>query len=255
MPLTYWTFLIGTLALCGVPPFSGFYSKDEILAVAFEHGQFVLFGVGVGVAMLTALYMFRLVWIAFGGSARSAAVNHAQESPRIITLPLVALAIPSALAGFLGIDHYLAGYFTHGRSGEAASLLHRLVAPFAQAPLPAWAGLVAVGVGFVAAWQLYREAKTDPLPRLLGGFAQAMRERFYIDELYAKIMACTQDALAVAADWLDRWILAGTLVRGVHGTVELAGRLLRLMQTGNLQTYALVVATGVLLLLYCLIVR
>jgi len=255
MPLTYWTFLIGTLALCGVPPFSGFYSKDAILAAAFEHGQFVLFGLGVGVAMLTALYMFRLVWVAFGGSARSAAVHHAQESPRIITLPLIALAIPSALAGFFGIDHYLAGYFSHGRSAEAASWLHRLVAPFAQAPLPAWAGLVAVGVGFVAAWQLYRKAKTDPLPRLLGGFAQAMRERFYFDELYAKIIAYTQDALATVVDGLDRWILAGTLVRGVHGTVELAGRLLRLLQTGNLQTYALVVVTGVLLLLYCLIVR
>src|SRR5205823_4423690 len=119
MPVTFWTFLLGTLALCGVPPFSGFFSKDEIIAATLnpEHGSLWLFVLAVGVALLTTFYMCRLVLVAFLGPAKSQEAKHAHESPRVMTLPLVALAVPSALAGFFGIAQLYAKQLPEAHSG------------------------------------------------------------------------------------------------------------------------------------------
>src|SRR5688572_3133345 len=122
MPITYWTFFIGTLALCGVPPFSGFFSKDEILAAAAHHSV-ALFIVTVLVAVLTTFYMFRLFFVAFGGTARS---GHAHESPKVMTWPLILLAIPSLLAGVWGINNLLAQFFDG--SAHHASFLESFLA-------------------------------------------------------------------------------------------------------------------------------
>src|SRR5213075_2529325 len=105
MPVTFWTFTVATLALCGVPPSSGFFSKDEIIAATLdpEHGSRLLFILAVGVALLTTFYMSRLVLVAFLGPAKSQDVEHARESPKVMTLPLLALAVPSVFAGFFGI--------------------------------------------------------------------------------------------------------------------------------------------------------
>ena len=105
-------------------------------------------------------------------------------------------------------------------------------------------------VGFAAAYALYAKASKDPLPEMLGVFARAMRNRFYFDEIYQATVIRLHDFLAAVADWFDRWIIAGVAVRGTHGTTELAGRALRLLQTGNLQTYAFLFALGVALVLY-----
>ncbi|HCL91438.1 MAG TPA: hypothetical protein DIC50_01485 [Verrucomicrobia subdivision 3 bacterium] len=101
-----------------------------------------------------------------------------------------------------------------------------------------------------AAYGLYARAAQDPLPGMLGALGRAMRNRFYFDELYQATVIRGHDFLARVADGFDRWILAGVAVRGTHGTTELAGRALRLLQTGNLQTYALLFALGVGLILY-----
>ena len=105
-------------------------------------------------------------------------------------------------------------------------------------------------LGYGAAYALYAKAAKDPLPEKLGALARAMRNRFYFDELYQATVIRWHDFLAKAADWFDRWIIAGLGVRGTHGTTELAGRALRLLQTGNLQTYAFFFALGVALVLY-----
>ncbi len=254
MPVTFWTFLTGTLALCGVPPFSGFYSKDAILAAAHRANP-ALLALAVGVAALTTFYMFRLIFVAFTGPAKSQARDHAHESPAVMTLPLLALAVPSLLAGFWGIDRFYAMQFAPGEAVVAAGWLSQLVAPFAEAPLVASLGLGAVGAGFVAAWALYRNRVQDPLPALLGAFARWLRDRFYFDELYEKVIAMTQEALARLADLADRWLIAGLAVRGTHGSIELTGRLLRLVQTGNLQTYAFLFVAGVAVLLLCMLGR
>ena len=243
MPVTFWTFLIGTLALCGVPPLSGFFSKDEILASALrgEHGSPLLFGVAALVAVLTTFYMFRLFLVAFVGPTRSASASHAHESPAVMTVPLTLLALLSAGGGFMGIAQAYGA-----EAGEA----HGHTATLAMG-----ASFLAVAIGLASAFALYRNASQDPLPARLGTLAVALRNRLYLDELYEATAIRIQDAFATIAEWLDRWIIAGVAVRGLHGTAELTGRALRLFQTGNLQTYAVLLVLGVALLLYFLIGR
>jgi NADH-quinone oxidoreductase subunit L len=243
MPVTFWTFLLGTLALCGVPPLSGFFSKDEILAAAWGggHGSPALFGLAAVVAVLTTFYMFRLFLVAFAGERRSEAAAQAKESSAVMTGPLVVLAGLSVAGGFLGLAT------VYGRQlGEAHA---------GSATVAMVTSLIAVAVGLGLAWALYRRAAEDPLPRLLGGVASLLRHRFYLDELYEATVIRLQDTMALVADWLDRWVVAGLLVRGLHGTTELTGRALRLLQTGNLQTYAFLLVLGVAVLLYFMIGR
>jgi NADH-quinone oxidoreductase subunit L len=249
MPVTFWTFMVGTLALAGVPPFSGFYSKDSILAQAAQH-SLPLLVVGLAVAALTTFYMFRLVFVAFLGKPRSEAAGHAHESPPAMAWPLRILAFFSVIAGFIGIEQLYGTQFPAEHVEQNVSLAGKLLGPFFHARLVACAGLVAVLLGYGAAYALYAKAAKDPLPEKLGALARAMRNRFYFDELYQATVIRWHDFLAKAADWFDRWIIAGLGVRGTHGTTELAGRALRLLQTGNLQTYAFFFALGVALVLY-----
>ncbi len=228
MPITFWTFAIGTLALCGVPPLSGFYSKDSILAAAAdsEHGSIGLFLIAAFVAVLTTFYMGRLFFVAFLGKAKSESADHAHESPAVMTYPLVFLAILSVLAGVIGIDSIYGHFFGHAH--ETAGFPNNLLEPFGHAPLAAFIGLAAVGIGSVGAFMFYYNATSDKFTTMFKGLSKAMSNRFYFDELYEKLIAVSQEALARLADAIDRWIIAGLLVRGTHGTVELTGRVLRL---------------------------
>ena len=243
MGTTFWTFMAGTLALAGVWPLSGFYSKDSILAIAAERNP-ALFALGVVVAALTTFYMFRLVFVVFFGPARSEPAGHVQESPAVITWPLVVLAVFSIFGGFMGIEQRYASQLS------TAPIESGVFAPFTHAPLAASLGLLAVLVGFAAAYALYFKAASDPLPEKLGALSRAMRNRFYFDELYEATVIRLHDLLAAIAGWFDRWIIAGLAVRGTHGTTELVGRALRLLQTGSLQTYAFFFALGAACLLY-----
>jgi NADH-quinone oxidoreductase subunit L len=247
MPVTFLTFFIATAALAGVPAFSGFYSKDEILAAAL-HRSTALFGLGLLVAILTTFYMVRLLLVAFLGTSRSPAAEHAHESPAVMTVPLLALAVPSLLAGFWGIGALYGRQFGVTEPVAAAGFAG-LFAPFSHAPAAAFASLGAVIVGAVAAWRLYTSAQRDPLPEAIGALARAMRNRFYFDELYQRLIAWTQGSAATVVNGIDEWIIDGVMVRGAHGTTELVGRALRLVLTGNLQTYAFLFAVGVALVL------
>ena len=246
MPTTFWTFLVGTLALAGMWPLSGFYSKDAILARALEQPEplfrYGLFSLGVVVAALTTFYMFRLIFVVFLGAGRPGPAEHARESSAVITWPLVALAVLSALGGFLGIEQLYAKQLSTGPVDQG------IFAPFLHAPLAAGAGLLAVVVGFVAAYALYARATQDPLPVKLGGLSRAMRDRFYFDELYQLTVIPLHESLAVIAGWLDS--VLGFFVLFVRSSTDLTGRMLRLMQTGNLQTYAFLFALGVAVLLF-----
>ncbi|MBI2947430.1 MAG: NADH-quinone oxidoreductase subunit L [Verrucomicrobia bacterium] len=243
MPVTFWTFLLASLALCGLPPLSGFFSKDEIIAATVnpEHGHPALFVLAVGVALLTTFYMSRLVLVAFFGPAKSHGVDHAHESPSVMTWPLLALAVPSVAGGFFGI----AELYGH-QLGEAHSGYHVLAVV---------ASLGAVIFGFAFALGLYWNAAQDPLPEKLGALAEAARNRFYFDELYEATVIKFQEIAAAIADWFDQWIVAGLMVRGAHGATELFGRALRLVQTGNLQTYAFLFVLSAAVVLYFMIGR
>lgn len=252
LPVTYWTFTVGTLALCGVPPFSGFYSKDGILAAA--ESRPILFGLAVLVAALTAFYMGRLFFVALRGEARTSEVEHAHESPLVMVWPLRLLAVASIFAAAWGIEGALAGALGAETHPEGLGGLSALFAPFGHAPLAAFLGLFATGFGLLLAYQLYGAApKHDPLPEKLGALSDWMRDRFYFDELYAKVIGATHDLVATVANWIDRWILGGLIVRGAAGSVDLFGRVLRLAQTGNLQTYAFLAAAGLVTVLWVML--
>jgi NADH-quinone oxidoreductase subunit L len=250
LPTTFWTFLFGTVALAGVVPFSGFYSKDAILAVAAEHHAYGRFLLGVLVAVLTTFYMFRLVFVVFGSASRSDAAAHAHESPPVMLFPLRILAILSLVGGFIGIENIYGRQFHQNAPEHEPSLAAQIFAPFAHAPWSALAGLVAAAVGFAAAYNFYLNASKDPLPEKLGALSRWMRNRFYLDELYEATFIRLHDYLAALAAWIDRWLISGLAVRGTHGTTEILGRALRLVQTGNLQTYAFLFALGVAFVLY-----
>jgi NADH-quinone oxidoreductase subunit L len=286
-PITWLTFLIATLALCGIPPLSGFYSKDAIIAAA-EH-QTGLFILAVAVAGLTSFYMFRLLFVVFFGAEKHEKAAHARESPLVMTLPLVILAVLSLGGGLIGITGYLnkmpdfspkaqvvveskrpkspynraeaiaraEQILKQKRAAEMAaiqtphqSFSETLVGPFKHAPRAAWLGLVASLMGAGAAFVLYGKAKKDPLPQSLGVLSRLMRDKFCLDEIYEGVIWLTHEALAKTADWIDTWIISGLGVRGAHGTADFAGRAMRLFQTGNLQTYAFLFAAGLVILLW-----
>ena len=230
LPVTWWTFLVGTLALAGVWPLSGFFSKDAIIAQAFSRGNYGLFAVGVIVAILTSFYMFRLVLVVFFGPGKSDAAGHAHESPQVMLWPLRILATFSFIGGFIGIEYIYNLQFGAGAAERALSFGTQLVLPFAHAPVAATSGLLAAALGFLAAFALYRQAATDPLPEKLGVVSVWMRNRLYFDELYEATFIRFHDCLAAIAAWIDRWLIGGLAVRGVHGTTELIGRALRLFK-------------------------
>ena len=252
MPVTFWTFMVGTLALAGVWPLSGFFSKDAILAAA-QHHNMPLFILAVGVAGLTTFYMFRLVFVAFFGPAKSHGVDHAHESPGVMVWPLRILAIMSIAGGIIGIEGLFARVFSPTFGEVQHSFLAQLFYPFQHAPVAACSGLAAFAIGLFAAWKLYWNAKDDVFATKFSGLSKLMSNRFYFDEIYEATVIRIHDAIAAISDWIDRWIVEGLCIGLVRGGTDLTGRALRLAQTGNLQTYAFLFVLGVAVVLWFVI--
>lgn len=226
MPITFLTFLIGTLALIGVPFLSGFYSKDAILVAAYHHNAPV-FWIGIVTAFLTAYYMTRLGVIVFFGKPLSDHAKKAQESPLVMTLPLIFLAILSVIAGY----GWFIGRFLHIEHGHVPAIV--LISAFT-------ALISGVALGII----LYRGKEKDPIVIPL------LRNKFYIDELYSWIIRNVQGTICATADFFDRWILDAVIIRGTAGLVWSTGYMLRFFQTGNIQAYAFVFGVGVVAILY-----
>jgi len=241
MPATYRTFLIGTLALCGVPPLSGFFSKDGILAAAADshHGNPVLFGIGVLAAVLTTLYMGRLVLVAFHGAHRSDQASHAKESPSVMTVPLWILLVPTLVAGFFPVEHMINQTLgLHHAGGHAA------------APLAMAFSVLALMIGGSVAWSHYAGAGTDPLTQRFSGLSTLLRNRLWMDEIFSGMIAITHEAVSKLAGWVDQKILRGAIMGLFQHGVDILGRGLRLVQSGSLQTYAFLFVVGVALVIY-----
>jgi NADH-quinone oxidoreductase subunit L len=250
MPVTFWTFLAGTLALAGIWPLSGFFSKDALLAQAAEHHNYGLLILGLVVAVLTSFYMFRLVFVVFCGPEKSDRAEHAHESPSVMIWPLRFLAVFSVIGGFIGIEALYAKFLSPQPVALETGFSQQLFAPFLHAPLAATAGLIAAAIGIVGAYVVYFRAAKDPLPEKLGALSRAMQKRFYFDEIYEATVIRIHEFLSAVADWFDRWIIEGFGVGSVRGGTNLTGSLLRFLQTGNLQTYAFLFALGVAIVLY-----
>jgi NADH-quinone oxidoreductase subunit L len=230
--ITFLTFLIGTLALIGFPPFSGFFSKDAILVLAHEKNR-AIFWLALFTAFLTAFYMLRLVVVVFFGKPRSDQARAGREAPWVMIGPLILLAIPAFASGF----------------GFIARLFVPLPAEEAHGWLVPGMAFAATIVGVVLAVILYRNQQSDPLDFAL------LRKRFYFDELYAFLIAATQGLLASLSAFIDRWILDVGFIRGASTTTWGIGSLLRLLQVGNLQAYSFLFGLGIVGLIYFTIFR
>jgi len=245
IPLTFWTFAIGMLALIGFPGLAGFFSKDYLLSVAYAYSP-GFYWVGVITAFLTAFYMTRLVVVAFFGPSRTSAAEHPHESPRVMTIPLVILAVLSFVGGWhfggVGIQPYF-----HGWSVDVLNATGRGV-PAAPAEPGVFLEMLVPGavvfLGLISAIYLYWGSRTDPL------HIKVLAAKFYFDEFYDRSIVGGQQLAARFLNWLDSWILAGLLVRGSAYVSAGMGELLRLFQTGSLQGYAFLFSLGGILLIY-----
>ena len=208
---------------------------------AFEH-RIPLFAIGVFATFLTAFYMTRCVVVAFFGKSRSDHAKEAKEVPGEMVVPLVILALLSVGLGwnFIGISGFTES-FSQWKTLAAHSHTAHNAAMFG--------GAIAVAIGLISGWKIYHNTENDPLPEKLKNVADWMRAQFHFDKLYGILNQWTQEKISFAADWFDRWIIAGLGVKGASGVVDITGCILRLFQTGNVQTYALLTVIGLLLIL------
>jgi len=230
--ITFLTFMVGTLALIGFPPFSGFFSKDAILALAYGK-NLAIFSLALFTAFLTAFYMLRLVVVVFFGKPRSDLARAGREAPWVMIAPLVILALPAFASGF----GFVAKLFLHMPGEHETGWL-----------VPGLA-LAATLAGITLAILLYRRRESDPID-----FAP-LRNRFYFDEVYGFLISATQGVLASISAFIDRWILDTGFVRGASSATWGFGSLLRLLQVGNLQAYSFLFGLGIVGLIYFTLFR
>jgi NADH-quinone oxidoreductase subunit L len=243
MPITTITFAAGWLSIAGIPPFSGFFSKDEILAAAFNSGRTGLWLIGLGTAALTAFYMSRHFFLVFLGQPRSAEdaqrVEHAHDPPPVMIGPLIMLALLATLGGTLGasLESYLEPVFgTPVRPSSGASELG----------LATWP-LLAGGAGIGLAWLTFVRGAIDPVrwALRLGPIYRLLKNKYYVDELYDALWVRPLVALAeMLAGLLDQRIIDGA-VNSIGQILERGGLLLRRVQTGYVRLYAFTFLLGV----------
>ncbi len=164
--------------------------------------------------------------------------------------PLRCLALLSLFAGVVGYKEIFERHFSREKLVLPETVFERVIEPLKHSPVAAAFGVAAVAIGLFAAWKFYWNTKSDPLPAKLGALATTMRNKFYFDELYEATVIRAHDFLTAVADWIDRWIVEGFCIGLVRGGTDLTGRALRLVQTGNLQTYAFLFVLGVAAVLW-----
>jgi NADH-quinone oxidoreductase subunit L len=283
IPYTFWTFFIATLAIAGIPGLSGFFSKDEILWQAFSssHGHILLWAVAAIAAGMTAFYMFRALFMTFFGESRvdHDVAHHIHESPKIMTVPLMVLAVLSVIGGYIGVPHVLGG----------ANHIHEFLAPVlggGAEPAKTHAGISIIsqawasggeGAGYSAALELLMMAisvvialigigfaylfyvKNPALPKMLAerwkGLYKLVFNKYYIDELYEILFINSLKNLGKGL-WrgFDDFVIDG-LINGVAYLIGVISGGLRKIQTGAVQNYAFSMIVGGIVLVVYYIVR
>jgi NADH-quinone oxidoreductase subunit L len=245
MKITYITFLIACLAIAGIPPFSGFFSKDAILLGTFEHDKF-LYVIGVITAGLTAFYMFRLLFITFGGSFRGTEEqrHHIHESPAAMTIPLIILAILSIVGGFVGVPEVIM------QGGEKLTAFLEPVIPHVahqvehstEYMLMALTAVVSI-IAIAIAWFRYRNYKEEQP----SAFGKVLENKWYVDELYNSVIVQPVNKLGVFANKYLEKSGIDALVNGVGRLVHYGGRQLRWMQSGQVGSYILLMVISMVM--------
>jgi NADH-quinone oxidoreductase subunit L len=281
MPYTYWTFLISTVAIAGIPPTSGFFSKDEILWKAFSSGHVFLWLLGFIAAGLTAFYMFRQVFMTFHGECRADhhTQEHLHESPLIMTVPLLILAALALVAGVLGVPHALGGanrfeqwlapVMAAGHGAEHAA--HHDVQPIEYVLMLASIGIAAVGILIARAMYLTRTLSPDVVAGVArGGLYRLVYNKYYVDEIYEAVFVNGLLRLTRLSALFDQYVIDGLVnfsatltrviswlggrfdqivvdgaVNGVADVTGFVGGRVRRLQTGSINAYLYVIVIAV----------
>jgi NADH-quinone oxidoreductase subunit L len=253
LPITYWTFVIGAIAIAGVPPLAGFFSKDEILFRTYSSGHMVLWVVGLLTALLTATYMFRLVFMTFHGEPAasphgSSHSNHVHDAPPPMAIVLVVLAIGSVVAGRVGIG----GRFEHFLEPSFGTALGEVaVEGGPETTLAIVSVAVALaGIGMAGYFFLANRAASDRVAGQFAGVRRVLLNKYYVDEIYDA--AIVQPIQIISEDGLWKGVDVGVIDRAVNGVGRMvggSGEVLRRLQTGSVRTYAASLFLGVVLIL------
>ncbi|HET7481956.1 MAG TPA: NADH-quinone oxidoreductase subunit L [Actinomycetota bacterium] len=254
MPITGWTFMMGWLAICGVIPFAGFFSKDAILATAWAQGEYVLWAIGIATAFLTAFYMSRLYFRVFEGRVKVPEGVHAHDVPWTMAVALIPLAGLALVGGFLNLPGSLTlEHFLEPVVGEST-------VPHGLTPwLLAGGALLVAALGIAVAGSLYLSrsgnVRRRTLVHRLGPVAVAARNKFYVDEIYGYgIVLPAKRAAAFAADVFDPKVIDGA-VTGIGRLVGRTSEAIRGMQSGYVRSYAATFLIGVVIITSVLLAR
>jgi NADH-quinone oxidoreductase subunit L len=282
MPVTFWLYMIGTLALSGIWPFAGFWSKDEILADAFTEGFTLIYWLLTIAAFFTAFYMGRQIWMVFFGEPRHEAAVHAEESPGIITVPLMILAFLSIFGGALNLPgiHTLTAWLEHTIEVHAGEFV------WSVAIISTVLALLAI----YFSWLIYGRnplgaGQIDPLKKTLNGFFTGAENKWYVDEIYQAIIITPFTKLSYFLadvidwrfwhDWFHETVIAGSynwlsqialdryadqrgidaIANGLGTWTQFFSATLRKIQNGFVRSYALSVLLGVVVILGYLILK
>jgi len=276
MKTTTWTFIVGALSLSGFPLLAGFWSKDEILGFAFSTGRYVIFAVGAFTAFLTAFYMFRLIFVVFFGKM-SKASEHAHESPKVMTIPLIILAVLAIIAGYWGAP-FLAEKYHIGEFISGHTHVEHVEFDFIPMIISVIVGLL----GILLAYLMYgrKVIPTDWFYRFVKSYYKVLVNKYYIDELGSRAIVRPAIRFANGVNTFDKRIIDGlvnlfgkvtvSVSKAVHlfdlGVVDgivnwtgketfNSGERLRLLQTGNISGYAIVMFAVLAVYIIYLIIR
>jgi NADH-quinone oxidoreductase subunit L len=282
IPITYWTFVFACVAIAGVPGFSGFFSKDEILWKAFSAGgpYLIIWAIAAIAAGMTAFYMFRLLFGTFHGECRASeeVKHHIHESPKVMTIPLMILAGLSVVGGYVGVPHILGGANrieqflepVFGGAGEHTALAGGGLNIISQAFASEGAGgagsaemtlmILSVVIAFIGIYIAYRlYIKNPEIPKRFverfSGLHRVVYNKYFVDEIYGAIFVRGLFGLgAVLKSFFDEIVIDGT-INGVAALLGWAGSLLRKLQAGYVQGYAFAMIVGAIIVIGYLVVR
>jgi NADH-quinone oxidoreductase subunit L len=240
MPITAATFLIAALAISGIFPLAGFWSKDEILEATLSSGHMLLYYSALITAFMTAFYMFRIFFVTFTGKGNE---EHGHESPASMTIPLIILALLSICAGFIGIPGQNASIYNFLYLGEAP------VAPEFNMKIAVTSNIVAVA-GILLAFIIYsaKLIKAETVKKMTGPLYVLSKRKFFIDEIYLFVIKYTFLAVSKIIAWFDRHIVDGA-VNLVAFLCRWSGSKLKLTISGKVQNYALIIFSGLVIVI------
>ncbi len=257
LPITFITFLIGTLAISGIPPFAGFFSKDEILANAFAASP-LIYGIAAFASLLTAFYMFRLFFLTFSGESRASheVQHHIHESPYSMTVPLMVLALLSLVGGFMGVPEVLGGEHALDKFLAPVFAQSKAIAPehhHMEHSTELMLMGVIVGLTLVMIFLAYNIwVSKKNVPKADGtetGVHKLIYNKYYVDELYQNIIVKPLYSVSRVFDSIIEKLFIDNIVNGTGRAVTWGSKTLRLIQTGNTGFYIFAMVVSIIVLL------